>query len=253
MNSIVLSNFEKFKHTVIDVSVLLLDLDDTLIRTRDHYREAFESFMEFMERIGFSRSEVTPVFDQIEMKNNELMGVSPDRYPTSMEMTYKTLCLDSGKEPDNKIIDDILDFGWKINRAKYSLMSGAKEVISKLHDKYRLILVTRGEEKLQKRKIHESGLEQYFSSYHILSKKNTEAFRSIIIREKLNPDITAVIGDSIPADINPALELGMKAIFIPYHLSGYSWPYEDNVNPGKDGFIKLDSLRELIPLLFNGK
>jgi len=63
------------------LSVLLFDLDDTLIRTRDHYCEAFECFVDLMESLGFSRSEITPVFDRVEMKNNKSMGVSPARYP----------------------------------------------------------------------------------------------------------------------------------------------------------------------------
>ena len=236
-----------------NITTLIFDLDDTLILTRDHYRESFESFVDLMEKLDFERSEVTPVFDSFEMKNNASMGVSPARYPTSMKMTYEELCRDRGIEPDMRITEDVEDAGWKISRARYSSMPGARDVVERLSEKFRLILLTRGEEKLQMRKVRESGMENYFSKTYIVPQKNVEAFRRILALENLDPGKTAVIGDSIPADINPSLKLGMTAVYIPYQLSGYSWPYEDNVRPENDKFITLVKLTDLVPLLLPGR
>ncbi|MCD6310064.1 MAG: HAD hydrolase-like protein, partial [Candidatus Eremiobacteraeota bacterium] len=94
---------------------------------------------------------------------------------------------------------------------------------------------------------------QYFSAVYIFPGKTVETFLEVLKNENIFPEQAAVIGDSIPADINPALEIGMTAILIPYHVSGYSWPYEDNIKPGGDRFIRLKNLTELIPLLLDGK
>ena len=181
------------------------------------------------------------------------MGVSPDRYPVSMKMSYEELCARFQKQFCQEYAEKSFMCGQVISNGKYDLMPGAMDTINLLSNQYRMILVTRGHNELQERKIQQAGLNKFFSSVYIVLKKDESVYKNIIEKENLTADKVIVIGDSILADINPALSLGITAVHIPYEIPGYSWHYEDSVVPLNDNYIKLNCLDELPEILIPAK
>lgn len=97
------------------------------------------------------------------------------------------------------------------------LFDGAVEVLEYLKPKYKLHIITNGFSEIQYNKIEQSGIKHYFTElitsdtvgvkkpnpkvfYYALKKANAQAHQSIMI------------GDSLEADVQGALNVGMKAI-----------------------------------------
>jgi len=67
-------------------------------------------------------------------------------------------------------------------------------------------------------------LLQYFDGYFIEPEKNLDTLRRIIKKHKWDPERICMVGNSPKSDINPALQLGLHAIFIPY---AYTWKLDN--------------------------
>ena len=99
------------------------------------------------------------------------------------------------------------------------LFEGVEEVLKILNVKYKLGLVSNGRTDVQHAKIRNSGIKKYFSaiciSESIGSKKpDPEIFLSCLGGLSVNADEAVFVGDNPVADIQPALALGMEAVWV---------------------------------------
>jgi putative hydrolase of the HAD superfamily len=92
-----------------------------------------------------------------------------------------------------------------------------------------LILVTKGAIEEQTGKIQRSGLKHRFVETEIVPEKNPAAYETLIERHRLSRELTWMIGNSPKSDINPALAVGLNAVFVPH---GDTWILEhEELNP----------------------
>jgi len=227
---------------------IIFDLDDTLVKTSDLYAEAENRFLDFMEELGFQRAEVVDLFEQRETLNTRKYGVSPKRYPLSMEETYVLIGKKHNRSIDPAHRKQVREFAKWVFRQVPELMEGAIEVLEVLRKKYRLILLTRGARTIQKYKLVKTGLIEYFHSIYIVNSKTEAEYEMVLRREGLDPSETCIVGDSIRSDINPGSKLGLRCIYVPYSLQGYVWS-QDKEQPVSDSHISIRTLQELTQLL----
>jgi putative hydrolase of the HAD superfamily len=97
------------------------------------------------------------------------------------------------------------------------------KTLAVLQAKNRLILVTKGDRLLQERKLELSGLGAFFERVYVLVEKDASRYRELVQNEGLDPTLTWMIGNSPKSDINPAIEAGLHAIYIPYD---HTWSAE---------------------------
>ncbi|UAM98471.1 YjjG family noncanonical pyrimidine nucleotidase [Polaribacter litorisediminis] len=97
------------------------------------------------------------------------------------------------------------------------LFEGAFEILEYLKDKYELHIITNGFEEIQTKKMQSSKILDYFCTIVTsesvgVKKPNPKVFNFAL--EKANAENTSsiMIGDSIEADIEGALSVGMKAL-----------------------------------------
>jgi len=102
-------------------------------------------------------------------------------------------------------------------------VDGAKETIDFLSRTYRLILVTKGDLFHQEAKVARSGLGDYFHQLEIVTNKDARMFCKILRKYGIRADQFMMVGNSVPSDILPVLEVGSYAAHIPYHLE---WAHE---------------------------
>jgi putative hydrolase of the HAD superfamily len=128
------------------------------------------------------------------------------------------------------------------------LLDSAEEVIKQLKKKYRLILITKGDLVEQERKLRDSGLITYFHHIEILSDKKTKDYRNLFERLNVKPEEFVMIGNSLKSDIIPVLELGAKAIYIPYHST---WEHEHVSNYDREhkNLTQIEKLSDLPEIL----
>jgi len=120
------------------------------------------------------------------------------------------------------------------------LFDGTVELLAYLKSKYQLHIITNGFEEVQTKKMTSSGLSPYFKqvitseSVHV-KKPNPKIFEFALQVSGANAGNSLMIGDSIEADINGALSVGMQAI----HCNFENEIITDN------NFISVKSLSEL--------
>ncbi|TXD54289.1 MULTISPECIES: YjjG family noncanonical pyrimidine nucleotidase [unclassified Polaribacter] len=99
------------------------------------------------------------------------------------------------------------------------LHEGAIEILEYLKDKYQLHIITNGFEEIQTKKMESSKILHYFSvivtSESVgVKKPNPKVFNFALEKANAQSDNSIMIGDSIEADIEGALSVGMNAIHV---------------------------------------
>ena len=124
------------------------------------------------------------------------------------------------------------------------LFDGAIEILDYLNQKYTLHIITNGFEEIQTKKMINSKIYHYFEKVITsesvgVKKPNPKVFKHALEIANANIDQAIMIGDSIEADINGALGVGMKAI----HCN-----FDTSLVPN-NLFISVSSLLEIKKLL----
>jgi len=218
-------------------SLVVLDLDDTLVDTSEVYYSAREKFLEQMVYLGFSRPQVLEIFERIETKNIRLLGIFPERYKLSMMETYQRLCLKKEIETSKKVENRIQRIGSIINQTMPKPLPEAIALLRWLYGHYFVVLVTRGVDHYQREKIEAAGIKPYIHKYFIVKKKSASILKQIA--KSLGRDIRSawVLGDSIRSDINPGIKAGARCILYEYRHKRYYWRQEYGEEPAGEYFL----------------
>lgn len=99
------------------------------------------------------------------------------------------------------------------------LFDGAFEVLDYLNERYNLHIITNGFATVQDRKIKNAKLEDYFqtitnSELAGVKKPNPIIFEYALDLAKAKKENSIMIGDSLEADVEGALNIGLEAIFL---------------------------------------
>jgi putative hydrolase of the HAD superfamily len=145
-------------------------------------------------------------------------------------------------------IQKIIEMTRTMLMADVRLLDHTQEVISSLAGHYPLMVITKGDLFDQESKLERSGLKPFFDHIEIVSNKTTESYAELFAKYRIPPERFLMIGNSLKSDILPVLELGGKAVFIPYQIT---WAHEEADPPAEGGesYFKLDDLLELPALL----
>lgn len=122
-------------------------------------------------------------------------------------------------------------------------MDGVAETLLFLAGKHELTLFTKGEPREQNRKIDLSGLRPLFAHCEIVKEKNRDAYLELARLREFDVDRTWMIGNSPKSDINPALEAGLRAVFVPHERT---WTLErEEIRAGNGRLRVVKNFREL--------
>lgn len=201
--------------------LIVFDGDDTLWLVEALYDEARSLARAFVESLGVDGDRWETFERDIDVRNVEVLGLDPRRFPTSCVQAYEKLAGQSGTV-DEAAKDRI----WKLANTVFDrpapLVEGAEDVLRQLQSQCPIVLLTRGHETVQRKRIEESGLSQYFDAIHIVPDKDAFVFRNVLNSAGALRERSWSIGNSLPSDIYPALEMGMGAIWVDAHV----WEYE---------------------------
>ena len=228
-----------------NIKVIGFDADDTLWVNETYFRETEEKFAELLEDYE-TKNKIDQELFKMEMDNLDTYGYGIKGFMLSMIESALDL---SNNKVSQETIGKILDLGKKMISHPVELLDGVEEVLSKLMGKYRLIVLTKGDLLDQERKLEKSGLSQYFHHVEVLSDKKEINYRNLL--EHLNIDVSEflMIGNSLKSDVLPILNIGAKAVHVPFHTT---WAHEmvaedEMVN----NHLKLNSLKDILKYLDN--
>jgi putative hydrolase of the HAD superfamily len=230
-------------------AAVIFDGDDTLWDTMSAYALAKHEFFGEMALIGFDPDEVECRFERIDMANVDRLGFKRERFPTSMVDTYRYFCDTYRASYSNAIEHKIRRLGDGVIFSEPKVDENAEDVLRSLQNHYTLILSTKGDEEVQRMKINGSELASYFQSIYIFERKTDQELEHVIQDNHLSRADSWVIGNSLRSDINPALRLGLRAIWIPR----YTWDYEEAEFQISPRLVTVESLRDCQRILLSNK
>jgi putative hydrolase of the HAD superfamily len=227
-----------------NIKVIAFDADDTLWENQPHFNEILTEFVKLLKPYC-SEKTAWDAIHRTQVKNLPLYGFGARSLTLSMT---QEACKLSNNKIDAASIEKILQLGRKLLTMPVELLDSAEEVVKKLKEKYRLILITKGDLVEQERKLQESGLSKYFHHIEILSDKKREDYQKLFERLSLKPEEFIMVGNSLKSDIIPILELNAKAIYIPYHST---WEHEHvaDYNKNHKNLTQIEKLNDLIKIL----
>ena len=225
------------------IKVIAFDADDTLWVNETYFRETEERFAELLESYE-TKNKIDQELFKMEMENLELYGYGVKGFMLSMIESALDL---SNQNISQQIISEIIDLGKNMISHPVELLDGVEEVLEQLKDKYRLIVLTKGDLLDQERKLEKSGLSQYFHHVEVLSDKKENNYKNLLDHLNIKLDEFLMIGNSLKSDVLPIVNLGARAIHIPFHTT---WAHEmvSDEEQTKD-YLKLNNLKDVLKYL----
>jgi putative hydrolase of the HAD superfamily len=199
--------------------VIGFDADDTLWQAEVYYRQAAEKFAlllsPYQDAEGARRT-----LSEIEVRNVASYGYGFKSYTLSMVEAAVTL---AGNGTPSGLIDAVLELGRSMLTQPVLLFEHARETLRQLTDRYRLMLITKGDLLEQSNKVRRSGLAGFFGNIEIVEDKNPQTYRALLEKHRIPASHFLMVGNSLKSDILPVLAIGGQAVFIPYE---HTWAHE---------------------------
>ncbi len=199
---------------------LLIDADDTLWENNVYFERAIARFISFLNHHEFSAEQVREVLNDVERECIVKHGYGLHSFAHALVDTFERL---SVNPVTPELHAQIQSFAHTIANHPIELLPEVKETLEHLSSRHRVILVTKGAVPEQSGKIERSGLRKYFVETEIVPEKNPACYEALVERHGLERAATWMIGNSPKSDINPALAVGLNAVFVPH---GDTWILE---------------------------
>lgn len=221
------------------ITTVGLDADDTLWHNETIFRLTHARFVDLLDDHGDADT-IEARLAEVERRNLRLYGYGIKGFTLSMIETAMELC-DGGAPPE--VVREILAAGREMLAHPVETLPGVDEVVAQLSDRYRLVLITKGDLLDQERKLAASGLGERFSAVEIVSEKDRGAYERIFSRHGTGAAEAVMAGNSMKSDVLPAIEAGAFGVHIPYHVT---WAHELADAPeGHPRYVSLSRIGEL--------
>jgi len=223
------------------IEVIALDGDDTLwhseqlfVDTQARFRTLVAPYVD-LDEVALDARLV-----EVERANLPLFGYGVKAFTLALLET--AIEVSDGRIP-GRDLQAILDLGKVLHDHPVQLLDGVAEAVDVLTDRYRVMVVTKGDMLHQEAKVARSGLAEVLWRVEIISEKDEATYQRMLDRHGIDPAEFVMVGNSVRSDVLPVLALGARAVHIPYHVT---WALEQ-VEPGPEDpdFPVLDSFAEL--------
>ena len=219
---------------------LVVDADDTLWENNIYFERAFEEFTDFLAHSSMRPKEVRAALDEIELVNAKIHGYGSKNFGRNLRECYQRLCEREVRDGD---LATVMSFAERILECPMEVIEGVPATLEYLSSRHDLTLFTKGHPDEQKLKLDRSGLGAYFAHTAIVKEKDCAAYSRLVTERGLDPQRTWMIGNSPKSDINPALECGLNAVFVPH---ARTWTLErEEIRHGAGKLIVIDQFADL--------
>ena len=222
---------------------LLIDADDTLWENNVFFEKTIEDFISLVEPLGYARDYIRRILNETERRNIRQHGYGLRSFGRSLEETYMKL---AGHLARRETLVQVARMVEGLEQTPPHILDGVPETLAYLSGRHRLILFTKGEPAEQAAKVERSGLQGYFEAIEIVAEKSIATYEGLVNQHRIVKSQGWMVGNSPRSDINPALQVGLNAVFIPHAAT---WELEQTeVVAGAAGAGKLlilSSFREL--------
>ena len=223
----------------MSITTVGLDADDTLWHNETIFRLTHDRFSELLSDVA-DKDALEQRLAEVEKRNLRLYGYGVKGFTLSMIETAMEL---TGGEAPSRVIREILAVGREMLTEPVEPLPGVDDTLAALSQRYRLLLITKGDLLHQEQKLAASGLGDLFAAVEIVSEKDASTYARVFSRHGTGAEEAVMCGNSMRSDILPAIEAGAYGAHVPYPLT---WAHEMADAPeGHPRFVELASIRDL--------
>ena len=220
--------------------VLILDGDDTLWENNVYFEQSIEDFIDFVDHSRLTREQVRAALDEVEGLNAGVHGYGSAAFARNLRETYEHL---TERDVEPAALDYLMGLARRITEAKLELLPEVAETLEYLQPRHRLLLFTKGQPEEQRLKAQRSGLIDRFDAVVVAREKDVPAYRELVAGHGIDRAHAWMVGNSPRSDINPALEAGLHAVYIPHP---HTWRLERaDLAPANQRLLVLESFGRL--------
>jgi len=206
------------------IDVIGFDADDTLWHTEPVYSLTEKKFITLLSA-HHERADIVARLYKTEIRNLEhfgygIKGFTLSMFETAIELTAGDI---QGRE-----IQQIIDYARETLRAPVNLLEHVAATVETLAASHKLILITKGDLFDQESKIARSGLASCFAHVEVVTEKDKATYEAVLRRRGIDPATFLMVGNSLRSDVLPVVELGGRAVQIPYATT---WAHETLSEP----------------------
>jgi len=196
---------------------LLIDADDTLWENNIYFERSIADFISFLNHHEFTPEQVRERLNQVERESIKTHGYGLKSFANALCKTFECLSV----EPlTPELRERIHQFALRIAEHPVEIIIDVPETLAYLTtQRHHLILMTKGAPAEQIAKIERSGLKEYFAATEVVAEKTASAYKDVAEKYGLDRDVTWMVGNSPRSDVNPALEAGFHAVFVPHDMT----------------------------------
>jgi putative hydrolase of the HAD superfamily len=203
----------------MSITTVGLDADDTLWHNETIFRLTHDRFVGLLSEHG-DRDAIQARLAETEKRNLRLYGYGVKGFTLSMIETAMEL---TGGEAPAPVVREILAAGREMLAHPVETLPGVDEALADLSERYRLVLITKGDLMDQERKLAASGVGDLFAAVEIVSEKDRGTYERVFARHGTGATEAVMAGNSMKSDVLPAIEAGAWAVHIPYAVT---WAHE---------------------------
>lgn len=231
------------------VELVLVDFDDTLVLTAPRFSSARRRLFQLLADDGFALDLVEQVHhDEVDPVMRERHGYGPQRLGHAFLETYRCLCERSGRRMDPAIQATCARLGDEVAGTPPTV-DGALEALNRLVPALPTAIYTQsGDAAYQLACLRDAGVLAAVGEQRIrvVPVKTAAALQETLDGFGVSdPGRAWMIGNSLRSDVNPALEIGARAVLVevddPWH--------HDVVEPLHNGFPRVPSFAAAVDLL----
>jgi putative hydrolase of the HAD superfamily len=207
------------------IDLVLVDFDDTLVDTAPRFQNARRAFYALLAEAGLPADLAVRIHDEhVDPRLRLEFGLGPQRLEPAFRETYVALCRALGAETDRALLDELTAVA-RCVAGTPPCIDGAIGALARLAATHDTILYTQsGAPEYQLRCVRDAGVLDVLvqERVRICREKTVDEFRKVIASHGVTDPAGAwMIGNSMRADINPALSAGANAILVevddPWH------------------------------------
>ncbi|MET0727187.1 MAG: HAD family hydrolase [Acidimicrobiales bacterium] len=223
------------------IEVIALDGDDTLWHSEQLFVDTQRAFHELLApHVDLDDATLEARVVEVERRNLPTFGYGVKAFTLSLIET--AIEVTEGEIPSTDL-QSILDLGKLLLDHPVQLLDGVVEAVDVLTDRYRVMLITKGDLLHQESKVARSGLAELLWQVEIISEKDEASYRRILDRWGIDPATFVMVGNSVRSDVLPVIAVGGRAVHVPYPVT---WAHElVEHDPATHDFPVLSTLAEL--------
>jgi putative hydrolase of the HAD superfamily len=223
------------------IEVIALDGDDTLWHSEQLFTDTQAAFRELLApHVDLDAAALDARLVEVERRNLPTFGYGVKAFTLSLIET--AIEITHGEIP-SRDLQAVLDLGKVLLDHPVQLLDGVADAVDALTDRYRVMVVTKGDLLHQESKVARSGLADVLWQVEIVSEKDEATYRRVLQRWSIDPGGFVMVGNSVRSDVLPVLAIGSRAVHVPYHVT---WALEEaEADPERHQFPVLSSITEL--------